>query len=101
MTSLPDSVPYQVVSRTVAPISPRLLDLEATAAYLAVSPWTVRELEAQGVLPRIRIPLPKDGELRKLLFDRADLDALIEWWKDPKDVGSRYRESRPDAGKSR
>jgi hypothetical protein len=29
------------------------------------------------------IPLPNGRELRKLLFDRADLDRLIESWKLP------------------
>jgi excisionase family DNA binding protein len=58
-------------------ITPRLLDLEA-ATYLSVSPWTIRDLEAKGVLPRVRVPLPDGGELRKLRFDRADLDRLIE-----------------------
>jgi len=28
------------------------------------------------------VPLPGNGELRKLLFDRADLDALVEAWKE-------------------
>src|SRR4051812_30159548 len=51
----------------------RLLDLAATAAYLGVSPWTIRDLEAAGVLRRVRVPLPNHRELRKLLFDRADL----------------------------
>ncbi len=60
----------------------RLLDLLATAAYLGVSPWTVRDLEGAGVLRRVRVPLPNGGELRKLLFDREDLDALIQGWKD-------------------
>jgi hypothetical protein len=60
----------------------RLLDLEAGAAYLSCSAWTIRYLEAEGVLARVRIPLPGGGELRKLLFDRADLDRLIETWKD-------------------
>ena len=69
-------------SLAVAPIPPRLLDLEATAQYLGVSPWTVRDLEAAGVLRRVRIPLANDGELRKLLFDREDLDHLISLWKD-------------------
>jgi excisionase family DNA binding protein len=63
-------------------MTPRLFDLEQAATYLSVSPWTVRELEAKGVLPRVRVPLPDGGELRKLLFDRADLDRLIESWKD-------------------
>ena len=63
-------------------MTPRLLDLEAAATYLSASPWTIRELEAKGVLPRVRVPLPGGGELRKLLFDRADLDRLIERWKE-------------------
>jgi hypothetical protein len=61
---------------------PRLLNLEAAAAYLSVSPWTVRDLEAGGALPRVRVPLPEGRALRKLLFDRADLDRLIGVWKD-------------------
>ena len=66
----------------VRAIVPRLLSLDATAAYLGISPWTVRDLETAGVLPRVRIPLPNNGELRKLLFDREDLDRLIEGWKE-------------------
>jgi hypothetical protein len=42
---------------------------------LGVSPWTVRELEWKGKLPRVRIS-------RRLLFDRSDLDRLIEREKD-------------------
>jgi hypothetical protein len=42
----------------------------------------VRELEAKGVLPRVRVPLPGGRELRKLLFDKADLVCLIEHWKE-------------------
>jgi hypothetical protein len=42
----------------------------------------VRDLEANGTLKRVRIPLPNGGELRKLLFDRADLDRLVEAWKE-------------------
>jgi hypothetical protein len=53
-----------------------------TARFLSVSPWTVRDLEAAGTLRRVRIPLPNGGELRKLLFDQADLDRLVEAWKD-------------------
>jgi hypothetical protein len=62
------------------PVAPRLLDLGGAAAYLAVSPWTVRDLEAAGTLKRVRVPTG-GGELRKLLFDRADLDRLVEAWK--------------------
>lgn len=66
----------------MVPVLPRLLDLLTAAAYLGLSPWTVRDLEAAGSLQRVRIPLPNAGELRKLLFDRADLDRLIEAWKE-------------------
>jgi hypothetical protein len=62
--------------------APRLLDLRQTAVYMGVSTWTVRDLEAAGVLRRVRVPLPGGGELRKLLFDRTDLDRLIASWKD-------------------
>ncbi len=66
---------------SVHPVS-RLLSLEQAAHYLGVSTWTVRELEWSGVLPRVRIPLGNGKELRKLLFDREDLDRLIDRWKD-------------------
>jgi hypothetical protein len=61
---------------------PRLLDLPTTATYLGVSEWTVRDLDAAGVLRRVRIPLPNGTELRKLLYDVRDLDQLVERWKD-------------------
>jgi hypothetical protein len=60
---------------------PRLLDLRGTAGYLGLSAWTVRDLEAAGTLRRVRIPLPRGGDVRKLLFDVRDLDRLIEGWK--------------------
>ena len=68
----------------LAAIAPRLMSLEQAALYLGVSPWTVRELanKKDGVLKRVRIPLPNNGELRKLLFDRQDLDLVIEGWKE-------------------
>jgi hypothetical protein len=58
------------------------LDLENARLYLGVSAWTVRDLESAGTLRRVRIPLPNGGELRKVLFDREDLDRLIDSWKD-------------------
>jgi hypothetical protein len=64
-----------------APIAPRLLSLKAAAAYLGVSPWTVRDLEARRILKRVSVPLSAGAELRKLLFDKVDLDRLIEAWK--------------------
>jgi hypothetical protein len=58
-----------------------LLDLKPTAQYLGVSPWTVRDFEAARALNRVSIPLPGGRELRKLLFDRVDLDSLVDAWK--------------------
>jgi hypothetical protein len=70
------------VQQTTAPLVPRLLDLHVSAGYLGLSEWTVRTLEQQGILKRVRVPLPNHGEVRKLLFDKSDLDQLIEAWKD-------------------
>ena len=67
----------------LCPVTARLLDLSRAAFYLGVSPWTVRDLEAAGVLPRVRVPLPGRGELRRVLFDKEDLDRLIAAWKEP------------------
>jgi excisionase family DNA binding protein len=63
-------------------IIPRLLDLEQSAKYLSCSPWTLRDLIANGTLPRVRVPLPSGADLRKILVDREDLDRLIASWKD-------------------
>ncbi len=71
-----------LVTQAVAPVAPRLLDLHAGAAYLCVSQWTLRDLEHSGIVPRVRVPLKNNGELRKLLFDRTELDRLVETWKD-------------------
>jgi hypothetical protein len=67
----------------LCPVTPRLLDVDGAAAYLAVSAWTIRDLDAGGHLPRVRLPLPGGKELRRLLYDRTDLDRLIERSKDP------------------
>jgi hypothetical protein len=66
----------------IAAAHARLLDLDCSAKYLGVSAWSVRDLEANGTLKRVRIPLARGRDLRKLLFDRADLDGLIETWKE-------------------
>jgi excisionase family DNA binding protein len=54
-----------------APLAARLLTLRQTADYLGLSTWTVRELQWKGRLPRVALS-------RKLLFDRADVDRLID-----------------------
>ena len=61
----------------VCPVQPRLLDLANAAVYLSVSAWTLRDLEAAGHLSRVRLPLPMGREVRKVLFDREDLDHLV------------------------
>jgi excisionase family DNA binding protein len=51
------------------------LTLKETAAYLGVSPWTVRDLVWKGKLPVVRLT-------RRLLFDKRDVDRLIDVSKD-------------------
>jgi excisionase family DNA binding protein len=51
----------------------RLLGLDAAASYLNINLQTVRRLMERGVLQPVRIPT-----LRRVLFDRQDLDTLIE-----------------------
>ena len=72
--------------QAVAPIPPRLLDLAGTASYLSISKWAVRELEAAGILARVRVPKPNQRELRKVLFGREELDHLIEVWKEKRQI---------------
>jgi excisionase family DNA binding protein len=67
---------------TSSAVGARLFTVSAAAAYLGVSAWTVRDLIASGALTRVRIPVASGGELRKVLVDRHDLDALIESWKE-------------------
>ena len=84
-------------------LSPRLLDLVQTAQYLGVSAWTVRDLEANGTLHRVSIPLAGGRELRKLLFDRGDIDRLVDAWKIPSltpVAGARYRRAPARPGQS-
>jgi hypothetical protein len=69
-------------SPLLQPQDRRLLSLAGAAAYLSCSTWTIRDLGAAGVLKRVRIPLPNGGELRKVLYDREDLDQLITKWKE-------------------
>ena len=68
--------------RNQNPAGPRLVNVSGAAAYLGVSVWTVRDLHACGALRRVQLPLSGGRELRRLLFDRHDLDRLIEAAKD-------------------
>ncbi len=56
---------------------PRLLSAKAAAAYLGVPYATLRDWGLRGYLPVIRPP-----DCRRWWFDRRDLDAAIERWKE-------------------
>jgi len=70
---------------------PRLLSLYLAGIYLGVSTEVVRELINSGQLAPVRVPRPDTNRmhrggpvsdtLRRLLLDRAALDALVEVWK--------------------
>lgn len=76
--SLPDRAPASPT------IEPRLLTVEQAAVYLGLGDDTVRSLVGRGVLKRVRVPAPwsAEGEVRKILLDRLDLDAQIAAWRD-------------------
>jgi len=51
----------------------RLLRTRDAALYLGSSPWKLRRLVQEGVLPRVG-----DADSGRWLFDLKDLDAYIE-----------------------
>jgi excisionase family DNA binding protein len=53
-------------------ITPRLLNIRDASKYLSCSVWILRQLEWSGKLPAVR------NLGRKLLFDKSDLDRLVE-----------------------
>ncbi len=66
-------------------IAPRLLNMRQAAEYLGCSFWTARDYILQGLIPVVELPplRPREGArqrktLRRVLVDRADLDAFIE-----------------------
>jgi hypothetical protein len=71
-----------VAQEASALLLPRLLDVHGLAAYLSMPEATVYDLAARGVLRRVRVPLPDGSDLRKLLFDRQDVDRIVESWKE-------------------
>lgn len=64
--------------------APRLLSVEAAAQYLSVSSWSIRDYVASGRLPAVQLPAPRGQgrTIRRVLIDRADLDALVDRWKE-------------------
>lgn len=70
---------------------PRLLSMRQAAAYLGCSFWTARDYILQGLIPVVDMPplRPRPGDsrrqtLRRVLVDRADLDAFVESRKRPR-----------------
>jgi hypothetical protein len=59
-------------------LNPRLLNIPASARYMSVSPWVIRDLIANGTLRRVLIPGAGGNDVRRVLLDRYDLDRLIE-----------------------
>jgi predicted site-specific integrase-resolvase len=66
-------------------VMPRLFDLRQAAVYLGCSYWTVRDYVLAGLIPVVDLPplRAREGErarksLRRVLVDRADLDAFVE-----------------------
>jgi len=75
----------EAVQREQGGIAPRLFDLHQAAVYVGCSYWTVRDWVLAGLIPVVGLPAlrPREGErprktLRRVLIDRADLDAFIE-----------------------
>lgn len=57
--------------------SPRLIPAREAARYLGVSYWTVLALRDSGTLRPVRLPLAARA-VRRVLFDRAELDRLVD-----------------------
>jgi excisionase family DNA binding protein len=55
-------------------VAPRLLKAKNAAEYLAISPWKLRNLVQQGLVPYIE----DGGGTSPWRFDIRDLDAYIE-----------------------
>ena len=60
--------------------APRLMNVSAAAEYLGgISRWTLYALVSDGDLRAVKLPSMKNqSSRRRLLFDRADLDAFID-----------------------
>jgi excisionase family DNA binding protein len=64
-------------SSSCAPPGPRLLTRQQAADYLNLSSDMLDRLTQQGELPRVQLVL-SNRNVRKVLYDRADLDRLVE-----------------------
>jgi excisionase family DNA binding protein len=59
------------VAKIETAVEPRLLNVQAAAAYLSISTWTVRQLGWHKKIPMVRFG-------RSVAFDKKDLDAYIQ-----------------------
>jgi hypothetical protein len=57
--------------------------VKGAASYLSLSLDSVRALDQRGLLRRVRLPGANGADLNVVLYDRVDLDALIESAKEP------------------
>jgi excisionase family DNA binding protein len=64
-------------SPSCAPPGPRLVTRQQAAEYLNLSLDMIDRLTQQGELPRVQLALGSRN-VRKVLYDRADLDRLVE-----------------------
>ena len=64
-------------SPSCAPPGPRLLTRQQAADYLNLSSDMLDRLTQQGELPHVQLLLG-NRNVRKVLYDRADLDRLVE-----------------------
>ena len=67
--------------QALGPLLPRVLGKKAASEYLGVSERTIDYLEEAGRLKRVCVPSPDGDDLRRALYDRQDLDILVEQWK--------------------
>jgi hypothetical protein len=64
-------------SPSCAPAGPRLVTRQQAAEYLSLSLDMIDRLTQQGELRRVQLTLG-DRTVRKVLYDRGDLDRLVE-----------------------
>ncbi len=64
-------------SPSCAPAGPRLVTRQQASEYLSLSLDMIDRLTQQGELRRVQLTL-RNRTVRKVLYDRADLDRLVE-----------------------
>lgn len=69
----------------------RLMTLKQAATYLGLSYWTLRDYALAGRIQPVKLPplTAREGEkqkadLRRILFDKKDLDAFVDSLKETK-----------------